>query len=126
MYSGGGWSRRALARMSSRWRRPGSAPQAELEDPSAGARGREVRVLHVGRDSGWQSRRQSCYGSDGGGGGGGGGGVYLGLFDPEPFVPADAVPYLNESDDERIAAHIARRQSLLRRKLRRVGLGLPA
>ncbi|KAJ2076675.1 hypothetical protein H4R24_005567 [Coemansia sp. RSA 988] len=36
-------------------------------------------------------------------------------YDPNPFVPEDAVPYLDDSDEVQMAAHIARRQSILGR-----------
>ncbi|KAJ2769722.1 hypothetical protein IWQ56_002439 [Coemansia nantahalensis] len=72
------------------------------------------RVLYVGKDAAGSVLRHS-YGdssrSDN---------VFASMFDIDMPAPEDAVPYLDDSNEEQMAAHIARRQSLLRRSLRRV------
>ncbi|KAJ1728567.1 hypothetical protein LPJ61_003970 [Coemansia biformis] len=132
MSANASWALRAWKRLFGHWQQYTTAP-VEPEDLVPGGSsdtsrgdGGDIKVFYVGKDVDRKTiKRQSCCSTNGHGDD-----VYGSLFDSRPYMPDNtapdnAVPYLDDSNEEQIAAHIARRQSLLRRKLRRVGLMLP-
>ncbi|KAJ2793056.1 hypothetical protein H4R20_006660, partial [Coemansia guatemalensis] len=99
-------------------RRPADSGQVYIVERASGEE--SIRILHVGKDTSMNSERSSQRSDSEDGRCGG-----LLPYDPDPFVPEDAVPYLDDSDEMQMAAHIARRQSRLRRNGRLLNLLSP-
>ncbi|KAJ2328806.1 hypothetical protein GGH92_009801, partial [Coemansia sp. RSA 2673] len=70
----------------------------------------EVRVVHVGKDTrAGSSIDEPLYSA-------------AKVDDADEYLPEGMVAFLDDCDEEQIAAHLLRQQSLLRRNLHRMGL----
>ncbi|PIA12674.1 hypothetical protein COEREDRAFT_12382 [Coemansia reversa NRRL 1564] len=113
------WVQRVWKHMVTQRRQPIDSTQEYIVERATSEGG--IKILYVGKDTSINSERCNQHSGSRDGRCGG-----LLPYNPDPFVPKDAVPYLDDSDEIQIAAHIARRQSRRWRNERLINLFNPS